>query len=330
MIGVMGARWIANRLAFLKKLEKERRHERSAPTPRNCGNRNQTAHGAYGDILSDLRADADAVYTARRRGVPRGPISGLKPLDDELSCAFANDLHIMHSDAGTGKTALALQIASSCRCPALFVTCELAPTELLLRHMARVTETFLGRFKSGVMRGEQVESLALCAIEAAPDLYLIDATRAAADLKYLRECTEAVRGSSPHLLLVIDSLHTWTQSNSAISGASEYEALNAALRGLQQMAAHLECPILMTSERNHGGVRSGGSNVRAGTRKIEYQGETVINLDRTEGAPPDGRGEVEVTLSLAKNRHGAVGKKIPLLFNAGLQRFKEAEVEECA
>lgn len=280
-----------------------------------------------GDALSELRADADAAHAARLSGEPRGVISGIAALDRELSGAFANGLHIMHGNAGTGKTALALQIAADCRFPALFVTCEMAPAELLRRHMARTTGTYLGRFKSGELSGEQVEAFAMEAIEAAPDLHLIDATRAPAKVDYLQQCAETVRGGARHFLLVIDSLHTWTQSTCAETAASEYEALNFAIRQLQQMAAHLECPVLMISERNRDSMKSGGLNAGAGTRKIEYQGETVINLDRADDARPNGRGEVEVTLSLAKNRHGAIGQKIPLLFNGALQRFTEAEAE---
>ena len=278
------------------------------------------------DALQDLRADADSAHEARLTGQPRGAVSGLGMLDRELSGAFAPGLHILHGNAGTGKTALALQIAAECRCPALFVTCEMAPAELLRRHTARVTNTYLGRLKSGEMSGADAEALALRAIQAAPDLAFVDATRAAAVPAYLQECAEIIRNGSKHLLIVIDSLHTWTQSVVGESGASEYEALNAAIRALQILAANLECPLLMISERNRDSMKSGGLNAGAGTRKIEYQGETVIDLERKPDAIEDVSGEVEVTLKLAKNRHGSIGKPIPLNFHGALQRFSEGGV----
>jgi replicative DNA helicase len=276
------------------------------------------------DALTDLRADADAAHEARQSGQPRGAISGLSTLDRELSGAFANGLHVLHGNAGTGKTALALQIAADARCPALFVTCEMAPAELLRRHTARTTQTYLGRLKSGEMSGDHAETLARRAIEAAPDLAFVDATRAAATPEYLQRCAQIVRGDAKHLLLVIDSLHTWTQSAGADSGASEYEALNAAIRALQMLASNLACPLLMISERNRDSMKSGGLNAGAGTRKIEYQGETVIDLERKSDAQENGAGEVEITLKLAKNRHGSIGKPMPLKFHGALQRFSEA------
>jgi replicative DNA helicase len=80
----------------------------------------------------------------------------------------------------------------------------------------------------------------------------------------------------------------------------------------------------MISERNRDSMKNGGLNAGAGTRKIEYQGETVIDLDRKSNAQEDGAGEVEVTLKLAKNRHGSVGKPIKLKFHGALQKFQEA------
>jgi replicative DNA helicase len=177
--------------------------------------------------------------------------------------------------------------------------------------------------KSGEMSGQAAEAMALQAIEAAPDLAFVDATRAPARPEYLQECAVIVRGQSKHFLLVIDSLHTWTQST-ATEGAQEYEALNTAIRTLQTLAANLACPLLMISERNRDSMKSGGLNAGAGTRKIEYQGETVIDLDRQSDAQENGAGEVEITLRLAKNRHGSIGKPIPLRFNGALQKFTGA------
>jgi replicative DNA helicase len=72
-------------------------------------------------------------------------------------------------------------------------------------------------------------------------------------------------------------------------------------------------------------MKSGGINAGAGTRKIEYSAETIIDLERKPDAKEDGAGEVEVLLKLAKNRHGTANKPIRLSFNGALQRFSEAK-----
>ncbi len=280
------------------------------------------------DVVSDLRRDADAAHEARMTGKPRGAISGLASLDRELAGAFAPGVHFIHGNAGAGKTAFALQVAADCQSPAMFVTCEMAPAELLRRHTARATKTYLGRLKSGEMTGADAESLALRAIEAAPYLAFVDATTAPAPLEFLYDNARIVKGHAPdakHLLIVVDSLHSWAGGLS--SGLPEYEALNKAVSGLQSLAARLRCAVLVVSERNRDSMKSGGINAGAGTRKIEYCAETVIDLERASDGKDDGAGEVDVSLKLAKNRHGAAGKAIRLKFHGALQRFSEADTQ---
>jgi replicative DNA helicase len=284
------------------------------------------------DVLGDVRRDADAAHEARLTGKPRGAISNLPSLDRELAGAFAPGVHFIHGNAGAGKTAFALQVAADCQCPALFVTCEMAPAELLRRHTARVTRTFLHRLKSGEMSGADVERLTVQAIEAAPDLAFVDATTAPASSLYLLECAKAVKNAAPdekHLLIVVDSLHSWTQG--VATSATEYDSLNEGIGALKRLSALLDCAVLVVSERNRESMKGGdGINSGAGTRKIEYGAETIISLERDAKADEDGAGDVEVAFKLAKNRHGAPGKSIRLRFNGALQSFRDlGTVERC-
>lgn len=275
------------------------------------------------DVLGDVRADADAAHEARLTGKPRGAITGLANLDRELSGAFAPGLHFVHGNAGTGKTAFALQTAADCQSPAMFVTCEMAPAELLRRHTARMTSTYLNRLKSGEMTGADVQRLTVQGIEKAPGLAFVDATGAPASVGFIHDSAQIVKGDAKHLLIVIDSLHSW--AGGLASGLPEYEALNAAVGDLLRLSRRLNCAILIVSERNRDSMKSGGINAGAGTRKIEYGAETVIDLERSSDAKEDGAGEVDVILKLAKNRHGAAGKPIKLKFHGALQRFQEAD-----
>ena len=280
----------------------------------------------FSDVLGELRADADANHAARTSGTLRGPITGLSRLDKEISHALAPGLHGIYGNAGAGKTALALQITTSCGFPALYVTCEMAPSELLRRHTARATQTFLGRLKSGELSGESVEALARRAMGAAPDVALLDATQAPANPFRVAECARIVKRESAHVLIVIDSLQSWAEMM-APNGAGEYETLNAGILALRKLAHEIKCPVLFLSERNRKGNEksSGGLNSGAGTRKIEYATETVFDLDRDMEAQANGAGEYSIKLKIAKNRHGSVGTEIPLLFNGALQQFREEE-----
>jgi hypothetical protein len=167
-----------------------------------------------------------------------------------------------------------LQIASTCGCPAVYVTCEMAPLELLRRITARVTGTYLGRLKSGEFRPSDSLALAKQGIAVAADLVLADCTTEFLSPSWILAAAEETRGSSRHLLLVVDSVHSWAEAGAG--DAPEYEALNVGLAKLRTLAKRLDCPILVIAERNRASMKGGGLSAGAGTRKIEYGAETVM------------------------------------------------------
>ena len=276
----------------------------------------------FSELLAGWQEDAQAAFEARVNGTPRGPHSGFAALDRELGGAFAPGLHIVHGQPGSGKTAFVLQIAASCGCPCLYLSCEMALLELLRRHTARITGTYLGRLKSGELAPADSLALARRACTAAPLLALADGTRVYAPPLWLRDAALTAKGQEKHLLIIVDSVHSWAEG--APVDASEYDTLNAALLSLRHLAHQLNCPILAVAERNRDNMKGGGLSAGAGTRKIEYGAETVLDLTREMERREDFAGEVEVKLKFAKNRHGAAGKGIDFKFHGALQRFSEA------
>lgn len=291
-------------------------HVRCLPPP------NQARLLSLADAMGDLCQDAESAHRAYTTGMPRGPVTGIPELDTALSGALSVGLHFVLGNAGAGKTALSMQIAARCRCPAMVVTCEMAPVELLRRQIARETNTFLHGLKTGEMPRLKIEQLACKAIEAAPGISIVDATLAPASLTFLLQAAEVVKGDGAHLLIVVDSLQSWAEG--ATDGISEYEILNRAVAELRSLAFSLNCPILVVSERNRDGMKGGGLNSGAGTRKIEYGAETVIDLHRDNDVRPDGSGEVPVKLTTSKNRNGEKDKTVTLKFHGALQRFRDA------
>lgn len=274
-----------------------------------------------GDLLSDWAAEATAAHEAYRTNAPRGPVTGLPTLDRELGGFLAPGVHILHAGPGAGKTALALQIAATAGCPALYVSAEMAVLELFRRVVARTTGVFLGRLRSGELAPNDSLKLAQHAAAAAPGLVFADATSAFASPEWLRSVADVIRGESDHLLIVVDSVHSWAEALEA--DLAEYERLNAAIGGLRTLAGRLDCPVLAIAERNRASMKSGGLSASAGSRRFEYGGESVLDLGREENATADANSEIPVTLTLAKNRHGSPGRKINLKFHGAMQRFTE-------
>jgi replicative DNA helicase len=270
-------------------------------------------------LLDEWEVDAEAAHLAYTTNTPRGPISNLKNLDRELGGALAPGLHVVHASPGVGKTAFCLQVAATSPFPALYLTCEMAPLELFRRHTARVTSTYLGRLKSGEFDPAYSLGLAKQAAAAAPKLAFGDATHTWAMPDWLQKAAIAVKGDASHVLIVVDSVHSWAEA--APVDVDEYTALNDGLAALRRIARNLNCPVLAIAERNRAKMSAGGLDASAGSRRFEYGAESVLalNRDKDEGAD----GEAKVTLTIEKNRNGAAGKRLPLLFNGALQRFTE-------
>jgi replicative DNA helicase len=274
-------------------------------------------------LLDEWEADAIAARNAYETGTPRGPVTGLSELDSALGGCLQPGLNIAQGNAGVGKTCLALQIAATCCCPALYVSCEMKALELFRRHTARVTGKFLRRLKTGELPPAESLALARQAAEAAPLLTIADATLSAALPPWIAEAAETVKGAFPHLLVVIDSVHSWVEGWAGES--PEYDAIGAGLKALRDIATRLNCCVLAVAEQNRAAMRAGKPgdvNAAAGSRKFEYGSECVLDLHRKADAKEDLTGEVEVTLTLAKNRNGAAGRRVNLLFNGALQTFR--------
>jgi replicative DNA helicase len=275
-----------------------------------------------GDLLGEWEADAKAAFDARTKGIARGPVVGLPRLDAELGGVLEPGVHILHGSPGSGKSAFALQAAASCGCACLFLTVEMRPLELLRRLTARVTGTFLGRLKSGELDPATSLAKAKEAARAAPLLTFADGTTAFAPTEWLRRAVEVVRGDGPHVLVVVDSVHAWADSQQ--SDLDEYTRLGLAIAALRTVARQLGVPVLGVAERNRASMTKGGLSASAGSRKFEFSAESVLDLATDTEKGPDAAGEMAVVLKIAKNRNGSPGRTLNLRFNGALQKFTEA------
>jgi len=272
-------------------------------------------------LFDDWLTDAQAAHLAHATGTPRGPITGHRMLDRELGGMLSTGDHLVHGGPGVGKTAFGLQVASASPFPCLYLTAEMRPLELFRRVTARVTGTYLGRLKTGELQPEDSLALARRAAESAPRLVFADATRAWAPPDWILEVARLIKGDAPHMLLVVDSVHSWVEGMPG--NVDEYTALNAGLGALRRVAQELTCPVLAIAERNRLSMKDGGLSAAAGSRRFEYGAESVLSLSREDKSVVDATGEVPVTLTIEKNRHGAPGKRIKMTFNGALQRFTE-------
>lgn len=286
------------------------------------------------DLVAEFVADTEAALAALESGRPRGPVTGLPAVDNLLGTYLSPGLHVIQGAPGCGKTAFALQAASDCAYPCLYVSAEMPLLELFRRLISRQTRTFLGRLKTGELGGREAQRLALSTIEKLPHLALMDCTSGYADVEAICTAAEGLSEAmnSPQVLIVIDSLTVWAKAavrNSAdLIGIGEYEIINQGVLGCTNIANFLKSPVMALSHRNRQGNKSeGGLHAAKGSGSIEYEAETVLDLEHTDRdqRAPDSNGDVKIKITACKNRNGIPNISVPLLFNGRTQAFREAE-----
>lgn len=283
------------------------------------------------DLLPKLLAENDTAIELMRTGRKGGPISGFMQLDEAVGGFFQPGLHILQAAPGDGKTAMALQIAASCECPAVYISTEMPVIELFRRLISRTTNTFLGKLKTGEIPTKKMEALAIRTIEVHPHLALVDATRGWIPLEGIQRVGLGLRERfrAAALFIVLDSLQYWARGFSQ-AGLNEYELISEGVRRLSELGAILTCPILAVSHRNRQGNRSseGGMHSAKGSGDIEYACESLLELSRVKDLKLDDQGSFIINLAIYKNRHGESGKIIPFAFSGRIQKFTELEKED--
>lgn len=286
------------------------------------------------DLVAEFVADTEAALKALETGRPRGPVTGLASVDQLLGTYLSPGLHVLQGAPGCGKTALALQISSDCFYPCLYVSAEMPLLELFRRLISRQTRTFLGKLKTGELGVREAQRLALNAIENLPHLALMDCTRAYADVESICAAAEGIAEAmkAPQVLIIIDSLTVWAKAavknSSDLMGISEYEIINQGVLGCTNIATYLKSPVIALSHRNRQGNKSeGGLHAAKGSGSIEYEAESVLDLEHLDRdqRTPDSNGDVKIKLTACKNRNGVPNISVPLLFNGRTQSFIEAQ-----
>ena len=230
-------------------------------------------------LLGTFEADAAAAFEARTRGLARGPVTRLPSLDQALGGFIPRPSSSCTARRGWERAPSRGRSPQTPGVPTLFVTCEMAPLAMLRRLIARTTGTYLGRLKSGEYDPATMLEKARQAIVATPLLAIADATRAFASPAWIRDAALAIKGDARHLLVVVDSVHSWAEGMPDADGVTEYDRLNAARSARSACwRPSLGLPILGIAERNRAGMAAGGLNTSAGSRRFEYIAEALLEL----------------------------------------------------
>ena len=192
--------------------------------------------------------------------------------------------------------------------------------------IARQTNTFLGKLKSGELSSDAIHQLGLTAAGKLPHIVLMDATAGVASLDHIGKTASKLKArfNAKTVLVAIDSLHVWARSLMRGQG-NEFEIISEGTARATELAAVLDSPIIALCHRNReGNKRTGGAGLHAArdSGDIEYESWSVLDLHRDMEGREDSNGEVSVTMRFYKNRSNGVTAPVETMFCGRLQSFR--------
>ncbi|MEE9147659.1 MAG: DnaB-like helicase C-terminal domain-containing protein [Candidatus Tectomicrobia bacterium] len=260
------------------------------------------------------------------QGLPTG-ISRL----DELLNGLSEGLYLLGGAPGIGKTTLAWQIAAHVtrEAPILFVTFEHTASNLILKALCAKA----GLNPQEVQRGRvDLTLLQQAAATWQPMAQRVALLEGSSQLTVAHVRAQALQAMRHHkatrCLIIVDYLQLWAKVAKELQGSFQVRERVELLGGaLRDVTMRLRSPVLALSSQNRsaGNYGQGKGSAALDSLKesgdLEYMADAVLFLTEAsarEALPP----ARAVTLTVAKNRHGDVGK-IDLIFRPDIGTLRE-------
>jgi replicative DNA helicase len=280
------------------------------------------------DHLESGLAEVGKRHRAFVSNLPLGPRVFLPTLAREVGGYFPQGVVVLGGSPGAGKTALAHAVSATAGCAAVVISLEMAANVLIDRHISRATGRWLSEIRSGALPPETWDKLFHETTGSMPHVGFIDGTRGGVTRKIISDAAKIARAESgsEHLLIVIDSFHSWMRGYEPGSNGARREPrdiLERSLHGIGQLSSELEATIFLITEQSKAAMESDRQEASADSRVFAYISELVLMLTRDREIDADSNGEVPVRLTIGKNRHGAPGGRIELQFCGGKMSFRE-------
>jgi replicative DNA helicase len=279
-------------------------------------------------VMTDCLYHLDAVHEQHQQiiGIP----TGFRPLDVALGGLQPSDLIILAGRPGTGKTALALNIAASAAAQqkhVAFLSLEMGSQQLGVRLLAMRSRIDQQRLKMGWVHDDEWERILTASNELAEFPIWIDETAGLA-LAALRSKVRRLQAQQGVDLLIVDYLQLMHATQEGKRYANREQEIAEISRGLKGIAKELNVPVLALAQLSRA-VESRQSKVPQlsdlrESGAIENDADVVFFVYRDELYEPDSEARGMADLIIAKHRNGPVGT-VRVGFEASQTRFYDLE-----
>lgn len=274
-------------------------------------------------IKQSLAASFDRIDELHKKGVGlRGVRTGFTDLDSMLSGMQASNLLILAARPGTGKTAMAMNIAQwvavNDKTPIGIFSLEMSQEELVDRLLVAQADVDAWRLKTGKLSESDFTKLSEAMGQLADAPIFIDDTPGIT-ISEMR--TKARRLQLEHGvgMLVVDYLQLVNPGKRVESRVQEVSIVSQSLKNL---ARELKIPVLALSQLSRAVEHRGEAKPQLADLResgaIEQDADVVMFLYR---ADPDATGSpLPINLLVAKHRNGPTGE-VNLLFRGDRIKF---------
>jgi replicative DNA helicase len=266
------------------------------------------------DRLDELHKNA-----GKLRGVP----TGFRDLDNKLAGLQDSALIVLAARPGTGKTAMALNIAQTAairyKIPVGFFSLEMSKEELTDRLLSIQSLVDSWNIKTGRLEEEDWEKLQEAMGELAEAPLYIDDTPGISIME-MRTKARRLQLEKGLKMLVVDYLQL-VQGRTKDNRVQEVSEIS---QGLKNLARELKIPVLALAQLSRAVEQRTGSKAPQlsdlrESGAIEQDADVVMFLYKEDPENPE-----FIKLSIAKHRAGSVGD-IDLIFKGARQKFYSVE-----
>jgi replicative DNA helicase len=278
----------------------------------------------YTQTLAQAVSSAYDRVTAASRGEIKLINTGFMDLDKLLHGMEGGDFLILAGRPGSGKTALATNIAYNCalegKCVALF-TLEMQNMQIAMRLISMLSGVSYGNQKEGRLTEEEWPQFtyAVEKLDGLP-IYLCDLPGIR-----LREIRQRLSKMPDIDLIVLDYLQLASPDDN--DARNREQEVSKVARGLKMLAKAQDVPVLATAQLSRAAdSRSDKRPMLSDLREsgeLEQAADVVMFLYRPDQYEKDSAKQNIVEIVVAKQRNGAIGT-IELIYRSQYTKFENA------
>lgn len=270
----------------------------------------------------------------RELGIPRGVATGFYELDELTGGWQKSNLIILAARPGTGKTAMALNLAINAasnirqQTPVAFFSMEMRCEELAYRLLSLTSGVGLGKILDGNLNDKEMDKIIREGVDFLMGCPIFFDDEAGLNMFNFRSKCRRLVVQENVGMIIVDYLQLMRGHDRAMNREQEISKIS---REMKTLAKELNVPIIALSQLNRNSEsRGGGRPMLSDLREsgaIEQDADLVMFLSKPDyhntqdgDLRENNRDTILVDLTIAKHRNGQTGE-IRLHFQGAYQKF---------